>query len=686
MQNLSSLTVSRVADALNTRTENTDLAAVIADIKNGRGIGSTIAEIRKGYAANLPQGKQVAKSAISSLKRGLPAVTFSGQFSARRADALVQHSGLIVADLDELGDNLERVAGLARTDDHAVSGFRSPSGDGFKIIYRCDPSDHAAAFRAMRHHVRARYGIEPDASGKDVARLCFLSHDPDVWEDHDAIELPAAPVDAAPVEAVPVEPVPIVDELDARYGPLLLLGQTKKGEHVSGFNGQRVAADFATENKLVYPPELRRFYAYNESNGTWETQTEHAIRLAIGGQLIASVSPLAGAYPDAINAALRLRTDSWATGVANQLRAIVEESGAFETRSTGKIHVANGVLDLATNTLEAFSHELRSRNQSPVAYDPAATCPVFLQRLLGDALAADDITLVQAYAGQCLIGRNPAQRLLLLRGRAGGGKSTFVSVIERIVGAKNVSEVRTEHLAERFETFRYLDKSLLTGKDVPADFLDTAGAHVLKKLCGGDLLETERKGSTESVQLRGDFNVIITSNSRLRVRLEGDTDAWRRRLLIVDYSLPPAGKPIPDFDQWLLQNEGSGILNWCIEGARRLMASGYRFDLTPTQQARVDSLLEESDSIRAFVRSCMSQSAGDDCTIAEIHEAYVGFCDTRGWQPVPSRKLEHAVPDIVMEIHRAAKSNSVPRHGKGQRGFRNVRVEIPETADEPYAT
>jgi len=38
----------------------------------------------------------------------------------------------------------------------------------------------------------------------------------------------------------------------------------------------------------------------------------------------------------------------------------------------------------------------------------------------------------------------------------------------------NVTQLRTKHLAERFELFRYLKKTLLVGVDVEADFLSTS--------------------------------------------------------------------------------------------------------------------------------------------------------------------------------------------------------------------
>ena len=213
---------SRVANATDTTCTDTTLADVVAEIKSDKH-RALIERIRSTYAANLPTGRKEAKDSISNLKRGLPAVMFSGQFSARRATGLVAHSGLIIADMDELGPELERVAQLAKNDLHSVACFRSPSGDGFKIVYQCDPSDHADAFRTMDTHVRARYGIAPDPSGKDVSRLCFLSHDPDVVFNTDTLPLPAV---AAPVPAKSItraQPTPTPATITKGDGILMIL-------------------------------------------------------------------------------------------------------------------------------------------------------------------------------------------------------------------------------------------------------------------------------------------------------------------------------------------------------------------------------------------------------------------------------------------------------------------------------
>jgi hypothetical protein len=254
--------------------------------------------------------------------------------------------------------------------------------------------------------------------------------------------------------------------------------------------------------------------------------------------------------------------------------------------------------------------------------------------------------------------------------------ATLVRILAAVVGRANVAGVRTAHLHERFELWNYVGKTFLVGADVPGNFLMTEGAYVLKALVGKDVLTAEKKNG-ESVTIQGDFNVGLTSNSRLKVRLDGDTDAWRRRLLIINYERPRPSHPNPRFMEDLLASEASGILNWMVEGARMLLAeirAAGTVSMTEVQRDRVDSLLAESDSVREFVRKGLAPCIGMDITSHEVMEAYMSFCESRGWNPLPSRKVESALPDAILEVHRVAKRNDILRSEKNQRGYRGLRA------------
>jgi phage/plasmid-associated DNA primase len=202
---------------------------------------------------------------------------------------------------------------------------------------------------------------------------------------------------------------------------------------------------------------------------------------------------------------------------------------------------------------------------------------------------------------------NLTQKLFLFEGEGNSGKSTLTEILQAIIGEKNCTELRTEHLGTRFEMYRFLHRSLLVGSDVDHDFLLTEGAAELKKLTGGDLISAEKKRGNEAFEFRGDFNILVTSNSKLVLRLSSDAAAWKRRLVLNDF--PASGRDAsqnkPEYAKQLINREGSGILNWAVKGAANLLADfkqGRSFTLTADQEKRVLDRINESDSLCTFLR------------------------------------------------------------------------------------
>lgn len=431
-------------------------------------------------------------------------------------------------------------------------------------------------------------------------------------------------------------------------------------------------AKYAVEHLILHEPAERQFYTYENARGLWRKQTFEKLKDCFSVDLkdFADRQDLPQIH--------FMRTSALLGSLAELLRGHVEKAGIFDSRREF-IHLGNGILFLNGETpgLHPFSPDFYSRNQCPFDLVPGAQCPVFLEQLMLSALDADDIDLLQRWAGSLLLGGNVAQRILLLTGTPGGGKSTFLEVIEAIVGEENIHELRTEHLHERFELQFFIGKTLLTGKDVPGDFLQRRGASMLKKLVGNDLISPEKKGVNDILRLRGNFDVAITANSRLHVRLDGDADAWRRRLMVVRYERPKPRQRIADFGAKILREEGSGILNWMIHGAMRyldeLEAHGD-YVMTERQRQRVDDLLAESDSVRAFVKACVQPATMGDATTEELVRAYRDFCEKKGWDPQPPRQVERQLPDLMLECFGVSKSHKIDRDGRAARGFAGVRI------------
>jgi len=495
-------------------------------------------------------------------------------------------------------------------------------------------------------------------------------------------------VDNRPRWALSQVPDPVLNPelqgLISRYGEPYYLS---KDGGVTALNQAFWASLHQAEHIQLYEPDERVFYRYDSTTGLYSVISEDVIKQEIASRIL-EISRELG-----LPSLERKRTNSSLNHIVAHLKGISEKKNAFKRLKT-IVHLDNGVIVFKDNgdaDFCSFSPEFYSRNQCPIPFEPEAKCERFLNELLYPAVTPDDAALLQKYAGLSLLGNNLIQKFLILDGEPGRGKSTLVLVIRALVGQDNTTELRTKHLNERFELFRYLKRTLLTSVDVPGNFLSEKGAHVIKGLVGGDWFDAEQKGGTGSFPFQGNFCMLITSNSRLQVRLDGDTGAWRRRLLIIRFNAPEPAKVVPDFNEVLIRDEGSGILNWALQGLGMLLQDIKErgtITLTEAQKNIVDALLAESDSLRQFLIENVVSDEDSDLTVTEIIEAYAEYCPIKGWNPKPITVIQRELERLMLELFKTTKSNSIAREDedsgktKSHRGFR--RVNFKEEEKRPW--
>jgi putative DNA primase/helicase len=440
------------------------------------------------------------------------------------------------------------------------------------------------------------------------------------------------------------------------------------------------AAYYARQaTKLIYEPNEKEFYSFDTDAGIFAEKSSDVIRT----ELAALILHAARTWDSSWLPLEQFRSAQNLSGAIAHLRGQVEARDFFnETHRL--VHLKDCTLRLNSDgkfVKEDFSPLHKNRNRSPINYDPKATCPKFEQHILGH-LPEDDRALLKKYAGQCLLGRNLTQRVGILDGVGGASKGAFILILSGIIGCKSVYELRTKWLGERFEIGRMIGRTLLVGSDVKGNFLYQEGANRIKSMVGGDALEAERKQSNNCFTVYGIFNLLVSSNARLRLLLEGDRSAWERRLFIVRYDKPFEGKRIFEIEKYLLEREAPGILNWCLTGLKMLFQDYEQAGdiiLSPNQKNRVDVLLSESDSLRLFIQDNIIKTQAtspDSLTTEEIIAEYINDAvNTKGWVPVPQEYAEKQLPALIAEFFGLTKSHDIKRNGKNRRGFWNLRFK-----------
>lgn len=115
------------------------------------------------------------------MKQMLPGATLSGEFSRRRTDCLVRHTGYIAIDID-LVDNLsvsdmQGITYVLRHRPEIACYLRSCSGTGwFALVRLAYPDRHKEQFSALREEYAA-IGIQLDKACSDITRIRFATYD-----------------------------------------------------------------------------------------------------------------------------------------------------------------------------------------------------------------------------------------------------------------------------------------------------------------------------------------------------------------------------------------------------------------------------------------------------------------------------------------------------------------------------
>jgi P4 family phage/plasmid primase-like protien len=782
--------MSRASARHNQIIGDCDVAEIIEQIRSGKGVRAQIANIRtksrslrelkESGQANEEELKK-RKNEIDELKKDLPAFLPSGTFKIRNKNGLLAYSGFICVDVDHLYERVPQVQSKLRESLYFLAVWTSPAGNGVKGLVRVssDPEKHLASFRAVDQHVFELTGERIDQKCKDVDRLCFLSHDSEIYVKEKAVEIPLLAEPEEPPRAegpkfsagdprlearrriveellgdtdwksetrgfcicpgqhrhttgdgkrdceVYLDNVPTVHcfhesclgivagvnhelrsriakaenggqgarslspvewfnakfpSLSEQYGNAVLIKETKYGSlYVADSSEDFLAATLGEkgtkDSPTVFMPIEQKFYTYTPSDGIYNHQRD-ADLITLFSKLLLECARESGGFVDTRSLAFRLRSSSKLAGVLKKAQGLLAvPDDFFSTGLTEFIPCANGMLRLSDMTLLPFGPSYRRRNKLAVPFEPSAKCPLFLETLMYPALDREELDLVQRWCGLALIGQNLAQRFIILSGTAGGGKGTFIEVLVGIIGQNNVASMRTQLLTERFEIGRLLGKTLLYGADVPETFLNHRGASVLKSLTGGDPIALEFKRSNETPVIEGRFNAIVTCNSRLTVHLEGDADAWRRRLVIVDYHYPKPARVIVDLSRQILNSEGSGVLNWMLEGLQKIRADGWQLHLTAGQRKLVDDLLLESESHLIFGREALFLCGGQELTMEDCYDAYLHFCGARGWMALERNKFSPLIRDFIARNYGITMRHDVRgRDFLQKRGWKGIQV------------
>ncbi len=377
-----------------------------------------------------------------------------------------------------------------------------------------------------------------------------------------------------------------------------------------------------TLENTVYLTNTRQFYQYQEATGIYEPVSEYNLI----NQILANLKKVAAIFPKNLQykSYLELKNRTRLKAIIDRAKDLLCVNDSYFKQRPQYLDFANGYLNLNDNGFKPHCPEHQILSKLNVKYDPNAKCDLFLNAFLKDLLNSDDIDLLQRYFSMLLQGQNHPQKILLLTGDSGWGKSCLMRVMANLVGWERVGIVRDQLYRTATELNHYQGKHLLYHPDMPTEFLYHSQSPIFKQLVGGDPLWAENADGEPNIVM-GTFPVVLACNGMPQIKVDQDSEAWIRRLVVINFTKRAQDHRIGKLAE-LISRENSGILNWLLEGRRKLGKDMLRLKMTQEQQERTKKLLMASESPKFFVHNCLVKRQDAIIGAAELYGKYQKWC------------------------------------------------------------
>ena len=336
-----------------------------------------------------------------------------------------------------------------------------------------------------------------------------------------------------------------------------------------------------------------------------------------------------------------------------------------------RIHLANGWYDAKNHVFHRGEHDF-CRFRLPVMYNPNPTPTPRWDAFLEELLEPGDILTLQEFMGYCLIPTTKAQKMLILIGNGGEGKSRIGNVLSALMGSAMCNGSLSKVETNRFAKADLENRLVMVDDDLKMEGLPST--NTLKTLITADTpVDVERKG-IQSYQTRLYCRYIAFGNGNLRSLHDRSYGFFRRQLVIRVKDRPRDRMDDPELSQ-KLQQELEGILKWCIAGLMRLQINQMQFVISERTRRNLEEAVEEGNNIPSFLRSegYFRFEREAECSCRNLYSAYRDWCEDNILFPLASKTFVSWLIQNQKDYPIAYTNNCHGGDGRRVRGFRGIR-------------
>lgn len=330
-----------------------------------------------------------------------------------------------------------------------------------------------------------------------------------------------------------------------------------------------ISLELLQKYRFIYEGSKGDFWVYDEDSGIWKPDAEDFIENVLRKEYEYSKS-------------------NFINEVIKDVRSLSWKPKGFKETPNHIIPLNNGVYDLKEKKFKPHSPDYYLLSKIPWNYNPDAD-PGRLLDIIHSFVPEDkriDLLELMAYT---LYRGYEYQKFFFLYGRGSNGKSLFISILTKLLGKENVSNIPLEDLQESgFAIATLRGKFANIAGEI--NYNDLENVRLLKQLTGGDIIHADRKYKNP-VEFVNTAKLIFSTN--YIPKTHDTTDAFYRRVFLIHF--PYVFKPDTEVERFIGESkkEFEGLLYYLIQILQNLYDRGCRF----TNDKSVDEMRYEYERL-----------------------------------------------------------------------------------------
>lgn len=305
----------------------------------------------------------------------------------------------------------------------------------------------------------------------------------------------------------------------------------------------------------------------------------------------------------------------------------------------------NGVLDIRTMELRDFTDDDVIPNIIPHDWNPDAECQVVDNTLLKMACCEPDIfESLMEVIGVCMYRSAEFTQSAILLGEGSNGKSTYIRMLQALLGKQNISSLDMAMLGKQFHTGQLAGKLANLGDDISNEFQRGDLLSVFKKIVDGNRVYADVKG-VEGFEFESYATLVFSANEF--PRLADYTDGMLRRIFPIEFNAR-FSKTDADYDPRISRKitTEQACQRMAVLGVAGLQQVIDNNGFTPNAASskRVGEIQAENDNVLSWsIENGWNTETLDGCVGMTKYSEYKQWCLDCGLQAVSRNKFSRSI-------------------------------------------